>query len=233
MTSTSSPPTLRPRCSSASSTESFMCLPMMPAGPESEVMNPILTGSAARATWPASSPATRPRTALSLSARTLTSLGWRGILACHRDDVVAAARRGPVRVHGGLEPAARLDQRAQHHGEVTSAHLGLGGLRVFRQPRPRLVVVAVGEQPREAMIELLFRRARPLLGPAHELVRHAAAGHERRAPSTTVGNVAIRWQELITMTSGASVATCRPCATRPSRTAWKFGCASVPANAAS
>src|SRR5437867_2005030 len=182
MTSTSSPPTLRPRCSSASSTESFMCLPMMPAGPESEVMNPILTGSAARATWPASSPATRPRTTLSLSARTLTSLGWRGILARHRDDVVAAARRGAIGVHGGLEPAARLDQRAQHHGEVASAHLGLGGVRVIRQPRPCLVVVAVGQQPREAMIELLFRRARPLLGPAHELVRHAAAGHERRAP---------------------------------------------------
>src|SRR5437667_2862684 len=47
MTSTSRPPTLRPRWSSASSTESFMCLPMTPAGPESEVMNPILTVSAA------------------------------------------------------------------------------------------------------------------------------------------------------------------------------------------
>src|SRR5437879_8559555 len=145
MTSTSSPPTLRPRCSSASSTESFMCLPMMPAGPDSEVMNPILTGSAARATCPTSRPATRPRTTLTLSARTLTSLGWRGILARQRDDVVATAGRGSVRVHGGLEPAARLDQRAQHHGEVAPAHLGLGGLRPFRQPRPRLVVVALGE----------------------------------------------------------------------------------------
>src|SRR5437667_3328954 len=117
-----------------------------------------------------------------LSARTLTSLGWGGILARQRDDVVAAAGRGTVRVHGGLEPTARLDQRAEHHREVTPAHLGLGRLRVLRQPRPGLVVVPVGEQPREAVIELLFRRARPALGAAHELVRHAAAGHERRAP---------------------------------------------------
>src|SRR5882672_10081094 len=80
---------------------------MMPAGPESEVMNPILTGSAARATCPTSRPATRPRTTVTLSARTLTSLGWRGILARQRDDVVAAARRRTVRVHGGREPAAR------------------------------------------------------------------------------------------------------------------------------
>src|SRR5438309_7610644 len=138
-----------------------MCLPMMPAGPESEVMNPILTGSAARATWPASSPATRPRTTLSLSARTLTSLGWRGILARHRDDVVAAARRGPVRVHGGLEPAARLDQRAQHHGEVAPAHPGPGGLRVSRQPRPRLRAASVRQPPRDALTGALVRRGRP------------------------------------------------------------------------
>src|SRR3989441_2313615 len=117
-----------------------------------------------------------------LSARTLTSLGWGGILARQRDDVVAAAGRGTVRVHGGLEPTTRLDQRAEHHREVTPAHLGLGRLRVLRQPRPGLVVVPVDEQPREAVIELLFRRARPALGAAHELVRHAAAGHERRAP---------------------------------------------------
>src|SRR2546427_386315 len=117
-----------------------------------------------------------------LSARTLTSLGWGGILARQRDDVVAAAGRGTVRVHGGLEPTTRLDQRAEHHREVTPAHLGLGRLRVLRQPRPGLVVVPVGEQPREAVIELLFRRARPALGAAHELVRHAAAGHERGAP---------------------------------------------------
>src|SRR2546425_1548781 len=117
-----------------------------------------------------------------LSARTLTSLGWGGILARQRDDVVAAAGRGTVRVHGGLEPTTRLDQRAGHHREVTPAHPGLGRLRVLRQPRPGLVIVPVGEQPREAVIELLFRRARPALGAARELVRHAAAGHERRAP---------------------------------------------------
>src|SRR5216117_828586 len=74
MTSTSSPPTLRPRCSSASSTESFMCLPMMPAGPDSEVMNPILTGSAARTAWPANRPTMSKRTRTILSWRTVTSL---------------------------------------------------------------------------------------------------------------------------------------------------------------
>src|SRR2546421_10059715 len=111
-----------------------MGLQMVPAGPESEVKTPIWRGRAARASSPTSRPATRPRTTLTLSARTLTSLGWRGILARQRDDVVATAGRGSVRVHGGLEPAARLDQRAQHHGEGPPAHLGLGGLRVFRPP---------------------------------------------------------------------------------------------------
>jgi len=64
----------------------------------------------------------------------------------------------------------------------------------------------------------------------------AAALDKRRGQlevAGTVGNVAMRWQELITIASGASVATCRPCATSPSRTVWKSGCASVPANAAS
>src|SRR5947208_10067542 len=43
MTSVSSPPTLPPRCSSATSTESFMCLPMIAGGPLSVVMKPIFS----------------------------------------------------------------------------------------------------------------------------------------------------------------------------------------------
>src|SRR2546427_13250443 len=63
MTSVSSPPTLPPRCSSATSTESFMCLPMIAGGPLSVVMKPIFSfccawtggdrGSAAARTAPA------------------------------------------------------------------------------------------------------------------------------------------------------------------------------------
>src|SRR5881628_2933500 len=121
-----------------------MCLPMMPAGPESEVMKPILTVSAARATCPASRPATRPRTTMILSARTLTSLGWGGILARQRDDVVAAAGRRTVGVHGRVEAPARLEQRAQHHRQVPPTHLGLRRLRVLGQPRPGLVVLGGG-----------------------------------------------------------------------------------------
>src|SRR2546426_3543285 len=43
MTSVSSPPSLPPRCSSATSTESFMCLPMIAGGPLSVVMKPIFS----------------------------------------------------------------------------------------------------------------------------------------------------------------------------------------------
>src|SRR6267143_2670240 len=43
MTSVSSPPTLPPRCSSATSTESFICLPMIAGGPLSVVMKPIFS----------------------------------------------------------------------------------------------------------------------------------------------------------------------------------------------
>ena len=60
MTSVSRPPTLPCRCSRASSTESFMCLPMMPAGPESVVMKPILSLSAAAAGCAAKAAASSP-----------------------------------------------------------------------------------------------------------------------------------------------------------------------------
>src|SRR6266568_3826860 len=40
----------------------------------------------------------------------------------------------------------------------------------------------------------------------------------RGVPSTTVGKVVIRWQELTTMTSRRAFATSRPWATSPSRT---------------
>src|SRR5215813_12595813 len=71
MTSVSTPPTLRPTWSRASSTESFMCLPMTPAGPESVVMNPILSGSAAGA-WTTNTAARRARTRTPRSVRTGT-----------------------------------------------------------------------------------------------------------------------------------------------------------------
>src|SRR2546430_9580213 len=104
-----------------------MCLPMMPAGPESEVMNPILTGSAARATCPTSRPATRPRTTLTLSARTLTSLGWRGILARQRDDVVATADRKSTRLnssHSQISYAVFcLKKKTQAHDNTDSSRL--------------------------------------------------------------------------------------------------------------
>src|SRR6185295_9860180 len=49
-----------------------MCLPMTPAGPDSEVMKPIFSGSAARA-GPASSPAMRARRTAPLNVRTVAS----------------------------------------------------------------------------------------------------------------------------------------------------------------
>ena len=55
----------------------------------------------------------------------------------------------------------------------------------------------------------------------------------RGVPSTTVGNVVIRWQELITITSSRARATTSPCATRPSRTGRKTSEASLPSMAAS
>src|SRR5262245_23998092 len=49
-----------------------MCLPMTPAGPDSDVMKPIFSGSAARA-GPTSSPAMRARRIAPLSVRTVAS----------------------------------------------------------------------------------------------------------------------------------------------------------------
>src|SRR5713226_7342552 len=49
-----------------------MCLPMMPAGPESEVMKPIFTVSAAGA-WPTARTARRPATSTRFLVRTVTS----------------------------------------------------------------------------------------------------------------------------------------------------------------
>src|SRR5262249_7435706 len=155
-----------------------MCLPMTPAGPDNEVMKPILTGSAARTAWLAASAATMPKIIVIRNARTLASSDWGGILARQRDDIVAAAGRRTICVHGRFEPAARLEQRAEHHREVSSAHLRVGGFRVFRQPRPRLVVFPIGDQPSETMIQFLLGRTRPLFGTANELVRDAAAGHD-------------------------------------------------------
>ncbi len=64
---------------------------------------------------------------------------------------------------------------------MPAAHLGLGGVHVLRQPCPRLVVVALGQQPREPVVQLLVGGRRPPLRAPDELVRHAAAGHEDRA----------------------------------------------------
>src|SRR5438874_13525549 len=100
-----------------------------------------------------------------LSARTLTSLRWRGILARERAHVVAASGRGAIGMHGGLEATAGLEQRPEHHGEMTPAHFGLRRLRILRQPGPRLVVLAVGQQLCQPMIQLLLGGARPALRP--------------------------------------------------------------------
>src|SRR5437764_9842114 len=57
-----------------------MCLPMTPWGPDSVVMKPIFSVSAARA-WLARHPATRSRATAIRGVRTMASFAWRAILA--------------------------------------------------------------------------------------------------------------------------------------------------------
>jgi hypothetical protein len=61
ITSVSSPPTFLPRWSSAISTESFMCLPIPPVGPDSVVMKPIFSFCCAMAGEATSAAAARSR----------------------------------------------------------------------------------------------------------------------------------------------------------------------------
>ena len=66
-----------------------------------------------------------------------------------------------------------------------------------------------------------------------ERAAHSSPGNPcRGVPSATVGNVVIRWQELITITSSPARATTSPWATSPSRTGRKTSEASLPSIAA-
>src|SRR6185369_10796140 len=104
-----------------------MCLPMMPAGPDSEVMKPIFTGSAARACT-TSSAATRARTTAALSVRTggLLGIGRRDSSTLTGDpgdrvdlDVDAGARgRGLHRRAGRLHTLEVVAEHAVEDVEV-------------------------------------------------------------------------------------------------------------------
>src|SRR5882724_5220622 len=166
MTSTSRPPTFRPRWSSASSTEFFMCSPMAPCGPDRVVMKPIFTvcadaGAAARATR---SPARAARIVvrtIGASCRTSCAIlakGGAGLedlaaAVLGRDLEAETADLGVdvVLVHPaelGVAPATD----AVRDGEIAEARLGLAE-RVERARIPLVhrvlhLVLACAAQPR-------------------------------------------------------------------------------------
>src|SRR2546427_13235004 len=98
-----------------------MCLPMTPAGPDSVVMNPIFTGSAAP-TCPATRAATNARTRAPLRFRTGDLLViWRAILARYRGIQAMASISTSARLVVD-EPAAA--QRVAHAAERADVALG-------------------------------------------------------------------------------------------------------------
>src|SRR6185436_10863357 len=158
MTSVSTPPTLRPRWSSASSTESFMCLPMTPAGPDRVVMKPIFTGSAARA-CAAKSAATSARTRTPRNVRT----GWPPCLA--RDSSTLARDPGDgVDLH--VDAGAR---RARLHRGARRLH----ALEVVAKHAIERVEVLHVAQEHAHLHHVLQRRARRLQHLGDVVERHA------------------------------------------------------------
>src|ERR1043166_4656864 len=188
MTSVSSPPPLRPRWSSASSTESFMCLPMTPAGPDSVLMKPILRGSAARAAPAAQSAAT--------SARTRTPLHFRtGLPPCLARDSSTLARNPGDGVDLHVHPGARRaglhrGARGLHALEVVAedAIEGVEVLHVTQEHADLHDVLERGAGRLQDLGDVVERHAR-LLGDVrrHYLlgdgIERPLAGHEDEVPA--------------------------------------------------